>query len=73
MFQQLLDPLANSLVWSALFAAAPLILLFVLLGVFRVKAHIAAVAALALTMLSAVLVWRMPVLQLFSATAEGML
>ena len=73
MFQQLLDPLANSLVWSALLAAAPLILLFVLLGVFRVKAHIAAVAALALTMLSAALVWRMPVLQLFSATAEGML
>ena len=73
MFQQLLDPLANSLVWSALLAAAPLILLFVLLGVFRVKAHIAAVAALALTMVSAALVWRMPVLQLFSATAEGML
>jgi lactate permease len=73
MFQQLLDPLANSLVWSALLAAAPLILLFVLLGVFRVKAHIAAVAALALTMVSAALVWRMPVPQLFSATAEGML
>lgn len=73
MFEQLLDPLANSLVWSALLAAAPLILLFVLLGVFRVKAHIAAVAALALTMVSAALVWGMPVLQLFSATAEGML
>jgi lactate permease len=73
MFHQILDPLANSLVWSALLAAAPLILLFVLLGAFRVKAHIAAVASLALSMVTAALVWRMPVLQLFSATAEGML
>lgn len=41
----------------------PLILLFVLLGAFRVKAHIAAVAPLALSMVTAALVWRMPVLQ----------
>ncbi|WP_461163930.1 L-lactate permease [Arthrobacter sp. R4-81] len=72
MFEQVLDPVANSLVWSALLAAAPLIVLFVLLGAFRVKAHVAALTSLALSMVTAVLVWQMPVGQLLSATAEGM-
>ena len=72
MFEQVLDPVANSLVWSALLAAAPLILLFVLLGAFRVKAHVAALTSLVLSMVTAVLVWQMPVGQLLSATAEGM-
>ncbi|MDQ0633886.1 L-lactate permease [Arthrobacter pascens] len=50
MFEQVLDPVANSLFWLAALAAAPLILLFVPLGAFRAKAHIAAVASLALSM-----------------------
>ena len=41
MFQQILDPIAGSLVISALCAALPLVLLFVLLGVFKVKAPMA--------------------------------
>ena len=73
MFEQLLAPVAGSMLWSAVLAAAPLILLFVLLGAFRVKAHVAALASLALSMVTAALIWQMPVSQLLSATAEGML
>ena len=46
MFQQILDPIAGSLLLSALCAALPLVLLFVLLGVFHVKAAKAAIEKL---------------------------
>ncbi|OMH27656.1 lactate transporter [Tersicoccus phoenicis] len=69
-FQQLVDPL-GSLPLSALVAALPLLLLFVMLGVFRTKAWKAAVASLVLSILLAVVLWRMPVGQTLSATAEG--
>ena len=36
MYQQVLDPVAQSLAWSSLVAALPLLLLFVMLGVLRV-------------------------------------
>lgn len=71
MFQQILDPIAGSLVMSALCAALPLVLLFVLLGVFKVKAPIAALAGLALSLVLAVVGWQMPVNQALSATAAG--
>ncbi|TQJ38091.1 lactate permease [Arthrobacter sp. SLBN-112] len=70
-YQQVVDPLWGSLGLSALCAALPLILLFVLLGVFRVKAAKAAIASLALSIILALMIWRMPVDQVFSATAEG--
>ena len=73
MFQQITDPIAGSLLLSALFAALPLILLFVLLGGFRVKAPKAALASLALSMVLAVVGWNMPVGQVLSATVEGAL
>jgi hypothetical protein len=38
MYQQILDPVAHSLAWSALVAALPLLSLFVMLGVLRVTA-----------------------------------
>ena len=72
MFQQILDPIAGSLVISALCAALPLVLLFVLLGVFKVKAPVAAMAGLALSLVLAIVGWRMPVNQALSATAAGM-
>jgi len=50
----------------------PLILLFVLLGVFRVKAHKAALASLLLSIVLAVIGWQMPVGQALSATAAGL-
>jgi lactate permease len=71
MFEQILDPIAGSLVISALCAALPLVLLFVLLGVFKVKAPVAALAGLALSLVLAIVGWRMPVNQALSATAAG--
>ncbi|MCY7286860.1 MAG: L-lactate permease [Cryobacterium sp.] len=72
MFQQILDPILGSLILSAICAALPLILLFVLLGVFRVKAHKAALASLLLSIVLAVIGWQMPVGQALSATAAGL-
>lgn len=69
-FQQIVDPL-GSLALAAVLAALPLILLFILLGVFRTKAWKAAVASLGVSIVLAVVVWRMPVGQALSATAEG--
>lgn len=71
MFQQILDPIAGSLVLSALCAALPLVLLFVLLGVFKVRAPKAALASLALSLVLAIVGWQMPVNQALSATAAG--
>ncbi len=71
MFQQILDPIFGSLALSALFAALPLITLFVLLGVFRVKAAYAAIIGLGLSITLAVIGWQMPLVQALSATAEG--
>lgn len=71
MFRQVLDPLAGSLLWSALVAALPLLTLFVLLGLFRVRAHLAALAALVSALILAVLIWRMPWRQALSGAAEG--
>ncbi|MCR2813851.1 L-lactate permease [Microbacterium sp. zg.Y1084] len=73
MFQQILDPVFGSLALSALVAVIPLATLFVLLGVFRVKAWKAALVGLVLSLVLAVLVWQMPPLQALSATAEGAL
>jgi lactate permease len=52
-------------------AALPLLLLFVLLGAFRVKAYKAALASLLLSVVLSVVGWQMPVNQALSATAAG--
>ena len=70
-FQQLLDPIAGNLGLSALVAAIPLALLFVLLGVFKVKAWLAAVIGLVVSILIAIIGWQMPAMMALSATAEG--
>jgi len=70
-FQQVLDPAAGSLALSALVAAIPLTSLFVMLGVFKFPAHRSALISLALSVVIAVAVWRMPVGQAGSATFEG--
>ena len=73
VFQQILDPVFGSLFFSALVAVIPLVTLFVLLGVFRVKAWTASLAGLALSILLAIVVWQMPAVQTVSATLEGAL
>lgn len=73
MFEQILDPVFGSPGLSALVAALPLITLFVMLGVFRIKAHVSALTSLGVVLVLAVLVWQMPLLQAISATGEGAL
>ncbi|MEO3978531.1 L-lactate permease [Streptomyces sp. CAU 1734] len=71
MYRQILDPIADSLLLSALCAVVPLIVLFVLLGAFRVKAYWSALAAVASAVLLAIVGWQMPAVQAFSGVAEG--
>lgn len=71
MFGQVTDPVAGSLLLSALCAALPLLVLFVLLGVFRVAAHVAALAGLGTSVVLAVAVWQMPFGQAVAATGAG--
>ncbi len=70
-FQQVVDPIAGSLAISAVIAALPLLLLFVLLGVFRVKAPKAAIASLLLSIVLAIVGWHMPFGQVLSAAGQG--
>ena len=70
-FEQILNPAGGSLGLSAALAALPLILLFVLLGVFRMKAYQAGIISLVLSILLAAVVWRMPVDQVAAATGLG--
>ncbi|HET7723331.1 MAG TPA: L-lactate permease, partial [Propionibacteriaceae bacterium] len=71
MFTQPLAPIAGSLPLSALVAASPLVLLFVLLGVLKVKAWLAALIGLAASIVVAIVGWGMPLVMTLSATAEG--
>jgi lactate permease len=71
MYKQVLDPVANSLFVSSLFALIPLVTLFVLLGGLRWKAHWAAVASLATAILVALIVYSVPLGQALDAAVEG--
>ncbi|HEY0487829.1 MAG TPA: L-lactate permease [Mycobacteriales bacterium] len=71
MYRQVLDPVAGSLALTSLFAALPLVTLFLLLGVLRMKAWVASLVALAVAVGVAVLVYPMPVGQAFLAGTEG--
>jgi lactate permease len=71
MYRQVLDPVANSLALTSLFAALPLLTLFVLLGGLRMKAWMASLIALAIAIGVAVLVYPMPVGQALLAGTEG--
>jgi lactate permease len=70
-YTQHFDPVGNSLFLSSLFAALPLVTLFVLLGGLKKKAHVAAIAALVVAILVAVIVYSMPALQAIDAGIEG--
>ncbi|MEA2383800.1 MAG: lactate permease [Solirubrobacteraceae bacterium] len=70
-YTQHFDPVGNSLLASSIFAALPLITLFVLLGGLRWKAHWAALSALLVAILVAVIVYSMPVGQAVDSGIEG--
>ncbi|MFD9434187.1 L-lactate permease [Streptomyces sp. NPDC060002] len=70
-YQQIFDPVGDSLGWSALCAALPLVTLFVLLGGLRWKAWKAALVSLGVALAVAVLAYSMPVGQAALAASEG--
>src|SRR3954469_6620007 len=71
MFEQVKDPVAGSLGWSALCAAIPLLTLFVLLGVLKVKAWLAGVISLVVALVVATAIFTMPVGQALLSATEG--
>ena len=71
MYEQILDPVAGSLALTAVFAVLPLLTLFVLLGVLKIKAWIAALVSLGVAMVVAVAAYGMPVSQTALSATEG--
>src|SRR3954449_11511014 len=71
MYKQVLDPVGGSLFASAIFAALPLIALFILLGGLKWKAHWAALASLAIALIVALVVYSMPAGQALDAAILG--
>jgi lactate permease len=71
MYRQVLDPVADSLGWSSLFAVLPLVALFVLLGVLRMRAWVAALLSLLVAIVVATVVYPMPLGQSLLAGTEG--
>jgi lactate permease len=73
MYQQVLDPVGGSLFATAIFASLPLLTLFILLGGFKLKAHYAALCALAVAILVALIAYSMPIGQAANAAVLGAL
>ena len=71
MYEQVFDPVSDSLGASAIFAALPLITLFILLGGFRLTAWISGLAALAVAIVVSLVVWDVPVGQSLDMGVEG--
>ena len=71
MFEQVLDPVGGSLGLSALCAAIPLLTLFLLLGVLRMKAWMAGLISLVVAIVVAVVFFDMPVGQSLLGASEG--
>ncbi|MFJ3195109.1 L-lactate permease [Streptomyces griseoviridis] len=71
MYVQQLRPVADSLGLSALVAALPLVIVLVLLGGVRMKAHLAGLSGLLTAVLVACLAYRMPLDQTLSSAAQG--
>ena len=69
-YQPELAPL-GSLALSALVACLPLLTIFITLGALRWKAHIAGLTALAVALLVAILVYKMPALLALNSAVEG--
>ncbi len=71
-FRQSLAPVGDNLALSALIGLLPLVVVFLLLGVVKTKAYVAALAGLGTALLVAVLAYAMPAsLALLAATQGG--
>ena len=71
MYTQDFNPVSDSLGLTAIFAALPVITLFVLLGGLRMKAQWAALISLGVAMLVALIVYGMPADQTLLSASEG--
>ncbi|WP_280116829.1 L-lactate permease [Micromonospora echinofusca] len=71
MYRPVLDPVAGSVAWSAAVAGLPILTLFVLLGVLRVRAWLAAWGALAVALLVSCLAYAMPAGQAVLVAGQG--
>ncbi|MBE8474091.1 L-lactate permease [Streptomyces justiciae] len=71
MYVQELEPVADSLGLSALVAALPLVIVLVLLGGVRLKAHLAGLTGLLTAVLVAWVAYGMPLGQTLSSGAQG--
>src|SRR5215211_2225039 len=71
MYKQVFDPVGDSLGLSSIFAAIPILVLFILLGGIKMKAHWAALLALAAAILVAIIVYSMPTDQALLSASEG--
>ena len=71
MWQQNYAPIAGSLGLSALVAAVPVLVLFVMLGVWRKPAWMAALTALAVALTIGLVVYGMPMRLALMATLTG--
>jgi lactate permease len=71
VYKQVLDPVSHSLGLTAIFAVLPLLVLFILLGGFRMKAQWASLIALGVSLLIAIIVYSMPIGQAGDAALEG--
>ncbi|MDQ0991270.1 L-lactate permease [Streptomyces sp. V3I7] len=71
MYVQKLEPVADSLGLSALVAALPLVIVLVLLGGVRLKAHLAGLIGLLMATLVAWLAYGMPLEQTVASAVQG--
>jgi lactate permease len=71
VYTQDFNPVSDSLGLTAIFAALPILTLFVLLGGLKMKAQWAALISLAVAMLVAMIVYSMPVGQTALSASEG--
>ena len=71
MYRQVLDPVGHSLGLTSIFAVLPLIVLFVLLGVLRMRAWLASVITLVVAIIIALAVYSMPIGQAGDSALEG--
>ncbi|MDD4329053.1 MAG: lactate permease LctP family transporter [Aliarcobacter sp.] len=72
-WQQVYAPIGDSLGLSALVALIPIVFFFLALAVFRMKGHYAAAITLALSMIVAVIGFKMPVNMVFASAEYGFL
>jgi lactate permease len=71
VYRPTLDPVADSLALSALVAGLPIVTLFLLLGILRVRAWVAALGALAVALLVSIVAYSMTPGQALLAASQG--